>query len=370
MVEQTPPQSPSAELRVLFAKLSTVAAWIMPGRIAKLEELFRHLAQNYDRVVAERDALENRRDELMRALQDAERAGGVAKGAKRVFAAERPAFPADVLTSADARPITIIDVGAQNLSSEDHIYAPLQRSGIAKVIGFEPLAEAAEERRRGDPNVIMLNHFVGSGRPGTFHVGRFDPTSSLFEPNMPFLSQFVSLPQMCETVSSSPAVTIRLDDVPEISDCDFLKLDVQGGELDVLDGAPRLLAGVAVVHCEVEFAPVYKNQPLFADVDARLRAAGFELIDLMNSGYAGYADLVRPRAQSRLLWAEAVYFRSPESLAALGPAKLLRAGIIAHVNYGMYDLTARLLAQFDRVTGGATRERYLEELFRPSRNPP
>jgi hypothetical protein len=175
---------------------------------------------------------------------------------------------------------------------------------------------------------------------------------------------------MCETVSSSPAVTIRLDDVPEISDCDFLKLDVQGGELDVLDGAPRLLAGVAVVHCEVEFAPVYKNQPLFADVDARLRAAGFELIDLMNSGYAGYADLVRPRAQSRLLWAEAVYFRSPESLAALGPAKLLRAGIIAHVNYGMYDLAARLLAELDRVTGGAARERYLEELFRPSRNPP
>src|ERR1700704_5297989 len=161
MVEQTPPQSPSAELRVLFAKLSAVAAWIMPGRIAKLEELFRHLAQNYDRVVVERDALENRRDELMRALQDAERAGGVAKGTKRVFAAERPAFPADVLDRADASPITIVHVGAQNLSSEDHVYAPLQRSGIPKVIGFEPLAEAAEERRRGDPNVIMLNHFVG-----------------------------------------------------------------------------------------------------------------------------------------------------------------------------------------------------------------
>ena len=351
---------------MLFAKLSALAAWILPRRIAKLDELFRHLAQNYDRVVAERDALENRRDELTRALQDAERPGGVAKGAKQVFAAGRPGFPAAVLNSANARPVTIVDVGAQNLSSEDHIYAPLQRSGIAKIIGFEPLAEAAEERRRGDPNVTMLNHFVGSGRPGTFHVGRFDPTSSLFEPNMPFLSQFHSLPQMCETVSSAPAVTIRLDDVPEISECDFLKLDVQGGELDVLDGAPRLLAAVAVVHCEVEFSPVYKDQPLFSDVDAKLRAGGFELIDLMNSGYAGYADLVRPRAQSRLLWAEAVYFRSPESLAALGPAKLLRAAIIAHVNYGMYDLTARLLAQLDSITGSATRKQYLEELFRPS----
>lgn len=324
------------------------------------------LAQEYHRVVSTRDALENRRDELTRALQNAERAGGIAKGAKQVFAAGRLSFPTAVMNGAEASPITIVDVGAQNLSSEDHIYAPLQRSGIAKVIGFEPLADAAEDRRRGDPNLTMLNHFVGSGRPGTFHVGRFDPTSSLFEPNMPFLSQFVSLPQMCETVSSSPAVTIRLDDVPEISDCDFLKLDVQGGEVDVLDGAPRLLAGVAVVHCEVEFSPVYKNQPLFADVDARLRAAGFELIDLMNSGYAGYADLVRPRAQSRLLWAEAVYFRSPESLAALGPAKLLRAAIIAHVNYGMYDLSARLLAQLDSITGGAAREHYLEELFRPS----
>lgn len=111
-----------------------------------------------------------------------------------------------------------------------------------------------------------------------------------------------------------------------------------------------------------EFAPLYKVQPLFADVDSALRAVGFELIDLMNAGYSGYTDLPRPLAQSRLLWAEAVYFKSPERLTALGATKLLRAAFIAHVNYGMYDLAAHYLAYYDKMTGRSTREVYAHAL--------
>src|SRR5262249_12855579 len=144
------------------------------------------------------------------------------------------------------------------------------------------------------------------------------------------------------------------------------KIDVQGGELAVLRGATDLLDRTIVVHSEVEFAPVYRDQPLFSDVDLFLRERDFELIDLMTPGYAGYNDLPRPLASSRLMLADAVYFKSPEKLSTFGPAKLMRAAYIAHVNYDMYDLAARYLRCLDEMVGSDTRTIYGEKLCKIS----
>ena len=356
--------------RIAFARANSLRNLAKEYEKAVLErDSLRNVAEEYKKVVLERDSLRNLRDELVRLRQDAARPGGIAKSAKQVYASDRPPFPKAVLDTADPLCVSVVDIGAQNLASEDHIYAPLQQTGSAKIIGFEPLTKEAEARRSAEPNILLLDHFVGRGGLATFHVARFNPTSSLLEPDIAFLSKFVALPQMCETVATQTVRTTPLDDVGEITDCDFLKMDVQGGELDVLKGAVRILHGAAVVHCEVEFAPLYKAQPLFADVDSALRAAGFELIDLMNAGYSGYIDLPRPLAQSRLLWAEAVYFKSPERLAALGATKLLRAAFIAHVNYGMYDLAAHYLAHYDKLTGRSTREAYAHALEDVQRQP-
>jgi len=352
----------SGSLNTRFAALVSAGRESIANIGASAQTLFENLAEEYERTALERDSLLNLRDELMRLRQDLARPGGITKAATQVRASNYPAFPKAVLETEAPLCISIVDVGAQNLRSEDHIYAPLQRAGAAKIIGFEPLIDEAEARNRTEPNILLLNHIVGIGGPATFHVARFNPTSSLLEPNMAFLSKFVALPQMCETLTTQTVRTTRLDDIGEIAGCDFLKIDVQGGELDVLKGAVRILREVVTVHCEVEFAPIYKEQPLFADVDSTLRAVDFELIDFINAGYSSYADLPRPLSQSRLLWAEAVYFRSPEHLAALSSAKLLTAAFIAHVNYGMYDLAAHYLAYYDKMTGHSTCKAYAHYL--------
>src|SRR5258707_15700586 len=56
---------------------------------------------------------------------------------------------------------------------------------------------------------------------------------------------------------------------------EFLKLDTQGADLDILRGAGPLLDGCLGVEVEVMFAPLYDGQPLFADVDSYLRSRGF-----------------------------------------------------------------------------------------------
>ena len=333
----------------LQIELLSTKKQMIPPILGKVTAMLDHLIEQQRVVVAERDVLKNRKNELLARIRQT----GHQKGTIR----SELLLPFPKLTEPPSYlPIHVIDVGAQPLVSEDHVYAALKKMGPCIIIGFEALADKAIP---SDENVHILNNVIGAGGPAAFHVAYFDPTSSLLEANLPFLRQFMTLAEMCKTVSEHAVETTRLDDIPEIADCDFLKLDVQGGELEVLRGAGRLLGRTIVVHTEVEFSHVYKDQPLFTDIDTYLRAQGFELIDLVKFGHNTYAALPSARSASRLLWSDAIYFRSTDSLAALGPQKLLRAAYIAHVNYGMWDLAAHILARYDSEVGASLLPEYL-----------
>jgi len=62
---------------------------------------------------------------------------------------------------------------------------------------------------------------------------------------------------------------------------DFLKLDTQGTELEILKGAREYLsdARIAVIKTEVSFLPVYRDQCTFSDIDRLLKEYGFMYVD-------------------------------------------------------------------------------------------
>ncbi len=70
-------------------------------------------------------------------------------------------------------------------------------------------------------------------------------------------------------------------EVNRISFIDFLKLDTQGNELNILRGGEELLKSgkVGVLCVEVAFFPVYKGQSYFSDVDIFLRDCGFRFVE-------------------------------------------------------------------------------------------
>jgi hypothetical protein len=70
------------------------------------------------------------------------------------------------------------------------------------------------------------------------------------------------------------------DDLRLTGERAFLKVDVQGYELEVLQGAVESLADVLAVECELSLAPLYEGQALFADLVEWLRAPGFVLVGL------------------------------------------------------------------------------------------
>jgi len=259
----------------------------------------------------------------------------------------------NVLVSAVAaelagRSLTVVDVGAQNLSYEGHIYQPLCTPGIAhRVIGFEPLLDRVCERETSErgSNVELLPYAVGDGNRQVLYINNEDATSSLFPLNVDFNAQFEHLFGL-RTLKQVPIETKRLDDVLPPGPVDFLKLDVQGAELMVLQGAEQTLRRTAVIHCEVEFAPIYTGQPLYCEIQSFLASHGFCLIDILISHRYSYVVPSGRSAGDRLLWGDAVFFRE-EADAAMLLAQAL-AGLLV---YNKPTLSEHLLARRDAMTG-------------------
>ena len=64
---------------------------------------------------------------------------------------------------------------------------------------------------------------------------------------------------------------------------DLIWMDLQGAELRALQGMRELIRTVQVIYTEVEYKPIYRNQPLADEVRAFLRNNGFSLRSKLNT---------------------------------------------------------------------------------------
>lgn len=270
--------------------------------------------------------------------------------------------------------LRVVDVGAQALDFEDDIYAPLRGVAPVETVGFDSFAspsdapDGATEVRRPDGRVIRTYPgLIADGRKVNFHINRFDATSSIFPANHTLTRAFGLLDLAVETVKIQELPSRRLDDMlPDDVPIDLLKIDVQGASHAVLDNAHAALRRTLVCHVEAEFAPVYLGEPLFADIDALLRSAGFAFVDFFSLGRQRYASFDTSSARAfhrgRTLWADCVYIRGLDSPDGLTADELFRAAVIVHTCYNKQDLAAELLGRVDSMNGGALRDAYIKGL--------
>lgn len=263
-------------------------------------------------------------------------------------------------------PLKIVDVGAMTLGEGHDPYAKLLKALPCQVIGFEPVtAEFEKLRIRSDPARTYFPYFIGDGSAHLFYECNYPMTSSLFEPNTELLDKFQNLENLTRVVKTYTVQTKRLDDIPEVRGTDFLKVDVQGGEILVFRGAQETLKNVLVVHTEVEFVELYKGQPFFADIDTFLRCQGFALHKLFVSGRAFKPMFWKndPNAMlSQMLWGDVVYVQNFMNFDQLPPESLLRLSVILHENYASYDLAALALEAYDRRVGSRLQPEYIRRL--------
>lgn len=177
---------------------------------------------------------------------------------------------------------TVVDVGA-NVGQFSLLVRAVHPH--ARIIAFEPLGGAASVYRRvfADDGAATLHEAAIAPERGTatMHVSASADSSSL----LPISDRQSELFPGTEEVGTTDVETGPLDSFVAGDDLRapaLLKIDVQGFELEVLQGSRALLPAFEHVYVEASFVPLYDGQALADDVIAFLSEAGFAEIGRFN----------------------------------------------------------------------------------------
>lgn len=264
---------------------------------------------------------------------------------------------------ADVPLINILDIGAMSLGG-DSPYQLLVDSKKARVIGFEPGIEECRKlnEQMGHPH-RFYPYFIGDGRPATYYETNFGMTGSLYRPNTRLLEKFQNLAEVTTLVKTHEVATKRLDDIEEISGVDFIKIDVQGSELNVFWGGSKALETALVIQVEVEFVELYQDQPMFCDVDKYLRGKGYQFHTFLGFGKRCFKPVVVNDnvndGLNQYLWSDAVYVKDWMRLEHLSTVQLKKYAVLLHDLFRSADLCHLLLSRIDGRDGTDLAGRYL-----------
>jgi len=247
-----------------------------------------------------------------------------------------------------SRLTAVVDIGASPFDGGDPPYKRMLEERLCSLVAFEPQPEAwsALTARAGSLETY-LPLAVGDGSRGHLTICRASGMTSLLVPNERVLQCFPGFSHFGEIIGGAAIETRSLDSIPEIEHIDLLKIDVQGAELSIFRGGSSKLASAVAVQTEVSFVPLYKNQPVFGDIDLALRSLGFipHMFSSINKRMILPLQLTGDpfAAINQLLEADVVYVRDFTRTETMTDEQLKHLGLIAHHCYGSFDLSARCI---------------------------
>lgn len=227
------------------------------------------------------------------------------------------------------------------------------RNHVTAVL-FDPLDQSTgSERDRYFPVAVARSR----GRARLHVTQRVSMTSTLL-PNAELLRRFWDKPGHTTIVRTIEVPTDSLDNLMQSNGIalDAIKIDVQGGEYEILAGARSAFTNsLFLAEVEVSFMERYTGLRGIADVIALMRESNFDLIDLgrlKRYRYRNSFGIVNPSLgmgdwAGRLVFCDALFMLNDDALLeriagdhAHGGQDLAIKAILATLAYGKADLAA------------------------------
>ena len=253
------------------------------------------------------------------------------------------------------KPLGFVDIGARG--GVHPMVNPV--AGVTAVLGFEPdeveCARISAELAAGSPwaaNSVEPVALAASEGDAFLHLLTEPSAHSLRGPNPKFTYRYNMV--LLEQVGQLPLRTVSLDSIlfgPRAREDhwgEFLMLDTQGTECEILQGSQRTLSErtVAVVS-EVEFFQVYEGQSLFSEVELFLRERGFSFYGFTTVGHRSrkLLDKRKEIGRERMFYADAVFFKDPLSGGSKfdgGSQRAQQVLFVCALLLGYYDFALEL----------------------------
>jgi FkbM family methyltransferase len=192
-----------------------------------------------------------------------------------------PSIPLGLRSGWRENPLTYVDIGGRGgLPPRWKIAHSL---GLIRPIFFEPEKMAAIELQKRYPKAVVETIGLGDkAGSATLYLTRDKGRSSVLRP----LGIDILGDGGWEVRDTTSIKIQRMDTVwkTEWGTPTFVKIDVQGYELNVLDGIGRLLDDVLGLELEVSLQQMYHGQPVLQKVYDQMYSRGFRLVKLKPQG--------------------------------------------------------------------------------------
>tara|TARA_B100001057_G_scaffold489970_1_gene577300 strand:+ start:2804 stop:3871 length:1068 start_codon:yes stop_codon:yes gene_type:complete len=201
--------------------------------------------------------------------------------------------------------LRIADVGSSGLPPEE-FFSIFNKSIF---YCFDPDSRA---RKSSFSNIIFhSNGLFSSKTEKKIYLTNMPDASSLHKPNKDFLNKFLNA-SASDVVKEETINLTTLDLVlNEDEKIDFLKVDVEGADLEVIKGGDESLSDCLGIKIEVQFKERNIGSPLFSEIDDHLKKNYF-LLDLKNSSWLkSKVHFINSNAE--IVWGDAYYLKNEES---------------------------------------------------------
>jgi len=244
----------------------------------------------------------------------------------------------------EINPITFVDVGAKG--TLDYIN---EIENLISVFAFEPnpIEHALLKNKYANNNFkfLEISPFALSEKRENrdFFITQNNSMSSFLEPDLnnyqKHFGHYKEFKSWKESITQEKVIHIATETLDNLffsknKSIDYLKIDTQGSELSILNGAKKLLDDnqIKVLKVEVSLVTVYKNQVLFAEIDNFLRERNFILVDFV-SHRNNYVSIFNSENLDNHYapCGDAIYFLKEEKNSALENIKI--AVILSWLGY-------------------------------------
>lgn len=178
----------------------------------------------------------------------------------------------------------IFDVGAYVGDTVEQFKFSFPESRIHAFEPFDESFEVMKNRFQKTDSIILNNVGIvdSEKKAGSLYVTKNDGSSSLLKPKKSANKFWVGNPLLIQK-----KVEIRVNTIDKyckehkIHKIDILKIDVQGNEIKVLEGASHMLGrkNIKLIFTEISIAPSYRYQSEIDEIISLLRTKGYRIFN-------------------------------------------------------------------------------------------
>ena len=204
---------------------------------------------------------------------------------KKINANDTYNFQTNIEKLLENKKLIGLDVGAQGGFNSDKFF-PERYNKYFESILVDPLQNSLDDKE--STHTINKGLWSSKGIRKLYILNKRPQSSSMYEPDKKSLSIYGFEEKDFHLFDVSKTETVECDTLSSslkglnINTLDYLKIDTQGAELEILKGLENYKP--LLIKCEVQIFPMYKKEPAWTEVTDLLYKLGYIVSDWKKIG--------------------------------------------------------------------------------------